>query len=264
MLYGLEISFMQVGVDLRQAWMGLSNYRAAIDSPEFWWAGAHTLVFALISACSALLVGLGLALILDRPTLRMRAFWRVLYLMPWTISHVAAGLTWKWIFDSLYGVANDLLMRLGLIVEPLVWLGTRSLALPCIIVANTWRAYPFLMVLLLAALQGIPPDQYEAAAMDGASPGQRFLHVTLPNLRYTIFVGTLIDFIFNVRQFDMVYVMTNGGPRSSTEVLATLVNREAFEYFDYGSAAATSVLMLLLLLMAAGVYRRLAAVGERQ
>jgi multiple sugar transport system permease protein len=262
MLYGLEISFMRVGVDLKQTWTGLANYGAAIASPDVWMATWHTLAFSVVSTCAALLAGLGLALLLDQPQVRMRSFWRVLFLMPWTISLVAAGLTWKWIFDSLFGVANDLLLRLGLIEEPLVWLGTRALAMPCIIVANVWRAYPFLMILLLAALQAIPTDQYEAAETDGASPWQRFFYVTLPNLRYPIFVGTLIDFIFNVRQFDITYIMTNGGPRSSTEVLATLVNREAFEYFDYGSAAATSVLMLALLLAVTLLYRRLLAAVE--
>ncbi len=254
---GVYLSFMRVGIDLATTFVGFANYVEVLRQPLFWGVIGHTAVFAVVSTVLTLAVGLGLALLLNRPDLRFRTFWRVLFLMPWTISHVAAGLGWKWIFDGLYGVANDLLLRIGLIEEPLMWLGTRDLAMACVIVANIWRSYPFVMLLLLAALQTIPQEQYEAAGVDGASGWQRFRFVTLPNIKFAIFVGSALDFIFNVRQFDLIFVMTRGGPRNSTEVLATLVNRQAFEYFDYGQASATAVLMLLMLVAATYVYRRL-------
>jgi multiple sugar transport system permease protein len=253
---GVWLSFTRVAVDLTTTFVGFTNYRTVLAQSIFWQSIGHTAFFAIVSSALTLLVGLALALLLDRRDLRMRTFWRVLFIMPWTISHVAAGLGWKWIFDSLYGVANDLLLRLHIIQEPLVWLGTRDLAMACLILANVWRSYPFVMLLLLASLQTIPREQYEAAGVDGATAWQRFRFVTLPNLKFAIFIGTALDFIFNVRQFDLIFVMTRGGPRNSTEVLATLVNRQAFEYFDYGDAAATSVLMLLLLVTCTWLYRR--------
>ena len=248
---------MRVGIDLSTTFVGFENYSAVLRQPNFWGAIGHTALFAIVSTGLILLLGLCMALLLNRTDLQLRTFWRVLFLMPWTISHVAAGLGWKWIFDSLYGVANDMLLRIGFIQEPLVWLGTRDLAMACVIVANIWHSYPFMMLLLLAALQTIPQEQYEAAGVDGASGWQRFRFVTLPNIKFAIFVGSALNFIFNVRQFDLIFVMTRGGPRNSTEVLATLVNRQAFEYFDYGQASATAVLMLLLLVVATYFYRQM-------
>lgn len=257
MIEGLNISFFDMGIDFQRRFVGLDNYRVVLVNPTFWSTVWRTLYFSLVSGVASLALGLGLALLLNMEGLWFRAFWRVLFIVPWTISHVAAGLSWKWIFDSLYGVANDLLMRVGIIAEPIVWLGTRDWAMFSVIVANIWRSYPFVMLLLLAALQTIPKDQYESAAVDGSSPWQRFVYVTLPHLKFAIFVATAMDFIFNVRQFDLIYVMTRGGPRDSTEMMSTLVNRQAFEFFDYGVAAATSMAMLAMLVVATLAYRRL-------
>jgi ABC-type sugar transport system permease subunit len=247
---------MSVEVTFAQTFVGLKNYLEILSGEIFWQVLWNTFVFATTGTIGALVLGLAMAVLLNLPELRLRTFWRVLFLMPWTISHVAAGLRWKWIFDTLYGVANDLLLRIGLISEPVLWLASREWAMASVVVANIWRSYPFLMLMFLAGLQAIPKEQYESASVDGATAWQRFCNVTLPNLRFLIFVGTTLEFIFNVRQFDLVYVMTRGGPRNATEVLPTLVSRQAFEYFDYGMAAATSGLMLLILLGFTLIYMR--------
>ncbi len=264
MLSGMLLSLQQVAIDFSTTFVGLANYEMVLANPVFWRTLGNTFFFATVSTICTLGVGLGMALLLNYPALRMRTLWRVLFLMPWTISHVAAGLGWKWILDTLYGVANDLLLRIGAISEPVLWLASRDWALASVIVANIWRSYPFLMLLLLAGLQAIPQQQYETAAVDGASPWRRFIHVTLPNLRFLIFVGTILDFVFNVRQFDLIYVMTRGGPRNATEVLPTFVNRLAFEFYQYGQAAATAVLMLVVLMLCTIVYMRLLKVAREQ
>lgn len=259
---GLLLSFMSVEVTFEQTFVGLRNYAQVLSSDIFWQVLRNTFVFASMGTIGALVLGLGMALLLNLPELRFRTFWRVLFLMPWTISHVAAGLGWKWIFDTLYGVANDLLFRIGLISEPVLWLASREWAMASVVTANIWRSYPFLMLMFLAGMQAIPQEQYEGAAVDGASSWQRFYYITLPNLRFLIFVGTTLELIFNVRQFDLVYVMTRGGPRNATEVLPTLVSRQAFEYFEYGMAAATSGLMLLMLLAFTLIYMRALKIGN--
>lgn len=264
MLSGMLLSLQNVAIDFSTTFVGFANYEMVLGNPVFWRTLGNTFFFATVSTLGTLAVGLGMALLLNYPALRMRTFWRVLFLMPWTISHVAAGLGWKWILDTLYGVANDLLLRIGAISEPILWLASRDWALASVITANIWRSYPFLMLLLLAGLQAIPQQQYESAAVDGASAWRRFIHVTLPNLRFLIFVGTILDFVFNVRQFDLIYVMTRGGPRNATEVLPTFVNRLAFEFYEYGQAAATSVLMLVILMLCTIVYMRLLKIAREQ
>lgn len=262
MLSGISLSLHHVALDFTVDYAGLANYRTVLASRAFWQTLGNTLFFATVSTMCTLVVGLGMALLLNYPGLRCRTFWRVLFLMPWTISNVAAGLGWKWILDTLYGVLNDMLLRLGIIAEPVLWLASRDWAMTSVIVANVWRSFPFLMLLLLAGLQAIPREQYESAAVDGATAWRRFLHVTLPNLRFLLFVGTVLDFIFNVRQFDLIYVMTRGGPRNATEVLPTLVNRQAFEFLEYGQAAATAVLMLALLMLCTLVYMRVLKISD--
>jgi multiple sugar transport system permease protein len=256
MFEGLIISFFEVGVTFERRFVGFENYVAVLVDTKFWLTVWRTLYFSVASVLWSLAIGLGLALLLNAEGLWFRAFWRVLFIVPWTISHVAAGLGWKWIFDGLYGVANDVLLRVGAINEPVVWLGSRDLAMFAVITANVWRSYPFIMLMLLAALQTIPKEQYESAQVDGSSAWQRFVYITLPHLKFAIFVSTALEFIFNVRQFDLVFVMTRGGPRESTEMLSTLVNRQAFEFFDYGVAAATSMAMLVMLVAATLAYRR--------
>jgi ABC-type sugar transport system permease subunit len=171
-------------------------------------------------------------------------------------SAVVVAITWRWMLDAQFGIINHLLTKLGVWRGPILWFENPNLALPALIVTNIWRGFPFASVALLAALQTIPNEQYEAAAVDGATPFRQFCHITLPNLRFTLTVVVTLDTIWNFKHFDLVQVMTNGGPAGATEVLTTLAYKVSFENFEFGYAAAMGVVMSLILLATTVIYVR--------
>jgi multiple sugar transport system permease protein len=159
-------------------------------------------------------------------------------------------------FNAQYGVVNEVLLQLGVINQYRSWLSTASSALSIVIGASVWKSVPFNMIMILASLQAIPQEQYEAAAVDGASWWQQLYYITLPNLRQILLIVTMLQLIWRFRTFDLVAIMTNGGPRRATEVLSVLVFRYAFEYFRFGEGAAIAVMMSLISLIFTIVYIR--------
>ena len=233
---------------------GLSNYRQFLDDPMFWNAVRNTAIFTVGSVILHLLLGMGAALLLNRKIVGRTVF-RVIALVPWMFSAVVVAMTWRWMLDAQLGIINAALAGLGL-RGPFLWFENARLALPAIIVTNIWRGFPFASITLLAALQAIPKEQYEAAAVDGASPLRQFRFVTLPNLRFALIIVATLDTIWNFKHFDLIQVMTNGGPAGATEVLTTLVYKASFENFEFGYAAAMGVVMSLILLATTVVYVR--------
>jgi multiple sugar transport system permease protein len=236
--------------------VGLANYANVLRNQEVQQALANTAIFTLASVLCSLLLGLGFALLVNQE-IRFRTVWRLLLLTPWVVAPVVAAGTWRWIYDPRYGVLNDLVRRIGLASEPIPWLYDPHLALWSVIAANVWLRIPFMMVMLLAGLQAIPIEQYEAASVDGAGSWQRFRYVTLPHLRFVITVACLLEAIWQFKHFDLIQVMTGGGPGHATEVLSTLVYRNSFQFFEFGPASAIGVLMAAILLVVAAVYLRL-------
>lgn len=256
LLYAVFLAFHDVLPQFGLRFVGLANfYRAAAD-PSFWHSLKTTVVFTVTSVLLHLVFGFVLALMLSQ-RLRGSALFRMLLLMPWMVSQVVAGVTWRWLLNAQYGVGNVVLAKLGLIANYVPWLADVRLAQASIIVAYAWQCFPFVMIMLYAGLQTIPQEQYEAAQIDGASGYQVLRSVTLPNLRYVILVTLLMDFIWAFRAFDLVKIMTDGGPLRSTEFLSILVYRTSFEYYQFGYAAAIAVLMLLVVLGFSIVYTRI-------
>ncbi len=235
---------------------GVDNYAALLRDPRFWHALWVTVLFTAGSVGAHAVLGVYAAHVANR-AFRGRRLFRLVTLSPWMFPSVVVGVTWTWIYQSQYGVLNDILQRLGIVAEGLTWLGDERRALGAVIVASIWRGFPFVMLMTLAGLQAIPAEQYEAAAVDGAGTFQRFAFVTLPNLRYILGVALMLDTIWMFRYFDLVQVMTGGGPGAATEVLPVLVYKHAFEYFNMGMAAATAMLMFLVLLAVSLFYVRL-------
>jgi len=185
-------------------------------------------------------LGMLMALALQR-ALVARSFLRAALLVPWVIPTVITALTWHWMFNALWGFINVTLQGVGLVREPIAWLGRPATAMAAVITANIWRGFPFFGVCLLAGMQAIPRDLYEAAAVDGASPAQRFWHITLPGLRLVLLVTTLISLIFTLNDFNIVYVLTRGGPGTATHVLATYTYEVGFQALRWGKAVAVSM-----------------------
>ena len=237
--------------------VGLKNYVELTGDPVFRKVIWNSAVFTVGSVTVKLMIGLLMALSLHQ-ALFARRLVRGILLLPWVVPTVITALAWHWMFDALRGFINVSLETLGLISEPIAWLGQPATAMMAVVVVNIWRGFPFFGVSLLAGLQAIPADLYEAAAVDGASATQRFRHVTLPGLRPVIFVTTLISTIFTLNDFNIVYVMTRGGPGIATHILATYTYEVGFQALRWGRAVAVSMyLMPLVVVMIVVLARRL-------
>jgi multiple sugar transport system permease protein len=237
----------------------IDNYlRAMRDDHLARLALRHTFTFAFFSVVGQYIIGFAIALLLSGK-LPLRPAFRVLFLLPWMFPAVVPGITWRWIFDGLFGVFNEILYRIGFYAEtdiPIAWLGQTSTALAATIVANIWRGFPFMMILLLAGLQSVNPEMYEAASVDGANVFRRFRDITLPAMKGISFVAILLAWIGSFMNFAIVQVMTGGGPANSSEVFATLVYKNAFLYADANYAATLGVILLALLMIPGGLYVR--------
>lgn len=236
--------------------VGLAQYATLVQSDLFRQVVWQTAVFVGASVALHLVLGLSVALLLNRP-LWGRTGFRILALLPWVVPDVVAGIIWKWILNPLYGVLNDILLRLGIARHPLEWLTDPSLVLPSVILANVWRGFPFVMIIFLAGLQSIASELYEAAAIDGAGTLQRFRHVTLPGLRRVFIVALALDTIWEARRFGLVQAMTGGGPGTLTEVLSTQVFKQYFQFFKFEYASAMAIAMTGLLLLVSIPYVRM-------
>lgn len=229
-------SFTVAGV----RWVGWNNYLRLFSSPDFWQVLGNSLIFGLGTIVPTIMISLGLAVRLDRQALG-RGLWRTVYFLPTVTSLVAAGLGFRWLFQS-DGVVNSLLQSIG--IQPINWLSDPAWALPVLVLLSIWQQIGFNLVTFLAGLQMIPASRYEAAALDGANEYQQFWHITLPGLRSTLVLVIVTTAIFTLRSFEQVYVVTGGGPLNSTSLLAYYIYERAFGRFDFGYGAAATMILL--------------------
>ncbi len=234
----------------------LSSYGRLLQDVEFLTSLLNTFIFVSATVSFHLLIGLGVALLLNME-IKRRHFFRVIAILPWTVPDVIGGLIWKFIFDTLPGFVNSVLIKGGFVIEPIDWLGIPHLAFSCFIFAEIWRGYPFAMLILLAGLQAIPRQQYEAGAIDGASPLQNFLYITLPNLKYMFIIAMILDTIWECRLFGMVYSMTGGGPGYASQVLSLLTYKHYFQFFNTSYAASIAVVLAMVMLIISIPYLRM-------
>jgi multiple sugar transport system permease protein len=240
--------------------VGLANFQAQLsDTKLFWPAVWHSVVWTAGSVAGEYLIGLGSAVLLNQP-LRGRGLYRMLVLIPWTVPIVIAAMTWRWILQPEFGIANVWLVDVGLLAKPLYWLGDIDTALGSAVFVNIWRSFPFYTITLLAAMQAIPKELLEAASIDGANAWQRFWKIAFPHLRGISLALIVLHVIWTFNNVEFIWLLTEGGPLHASETLATLVYRMAFRTFQVGQAAAVSVLMIFLLigfgLLYAAVNRR--------
>nr|WP_231947546.1 sugar ABC transporter permease [Jiangella sp. DSM 45060] len=242
--------------------VGLDNVQAVLES-DFWRIFRQTLVFTLGSTLLPFVIGFGLALALNTG-LRGQKVFRGVLLVPWLVPGVVVSFLWMWIFNANYGVANGLLEGLGIIDEPRAWLAEPGTAMAAVIIAKTWASFPWMMVMLLAGLQTVPPDLHEAAEVDGAGTIRRFFAITLPHLKGIVGLVLLLEFIWNFQHFDIIYVLTGGGPAGTTQTFATSVYETAFRGFDLGRAGALGLLWMIILLVLVVIYVRFSERGEQE
>jgi len=256
-----EVSLRQLRTG-RFPFTGLDNYTRLFADEVFWLALSHTVVFVAASVALEVVLALAIALVIDDDRVAVARVTRALLLVPWGVPPVVNGLLWSFIFNAQYGYLNRTLLALGVVAEPVNWLGDARLAMGAVIVAYVWRTTPFNILLYHAGLRGIPRDYYEAAQVDGATGWRVFWHVTLPLLRPIIAVSLILRTTFAFMVFDEIFAITQGGPGNATWVAAWYTYRTAFQPpFNVGLGAASAWVMALILAAAALLYARL--VGRR-
>ena len=223
------------------------NFLKIFADPVFIQAIGNTLYFSVMSVVFHVVIGLAFALMLnsDRISITTRAVLRVLYILPWLFTAVIIAIIWRLILDP-NGVANAILMTLGIIDFKVEWFSSPKTALHALTFVNIWAGYPLYMVTLLAGLQGIPRDLYEAASIDGAGPVRQLWHVTLPQLKPIIVSIALLDFIWTMQVFPLVWMTTGGGPIHATEMMSIYTYKAAFTRFQFSVAAASAVVLFLI------------------
>lgn len=236
--------------------IGAANFAATLVDPLFWRATVNTLVWTAFSVAGQLLLGLVAALALEQVTIG-RTTLRLALIVPWAFPSIVMAFAWRYMLDPLYGVGNYLLMALGLIDEPRQWLGSPDLAMPTVIVMNIWFGFPFMMVAIIAGLQTIPQELYEAADIDGANAWQKFRYVTLPALWQVIAAVVILRTIWVFNNFDFVFLTTGGGPIDATTTLPVYAYNIGWQQYDIGRMAAVALLMMIMLGFILAIYFRL-------
>ena len=248
---------------LSAKFVGLKNYQSALRSELFSKSLGNSILWTLASLVLQFILGMSAALLLNN-RFRGRAVIRGLFIVPWVTPPVVVSIMYRWLLNGLFGYANQVFLALGLIPEPQGWFADPMLLMPTLIFINVWRGVPFMMITLLAGLQTIPVELHEAAKVDGAGPIRRFISVSLPFMRHVITISLLIYTLWNFNNFDMIYLLTRGGPGTMSFTLPVMIYSAAFEEFNYGKAAAVSTVMFALLLIVALVYLRLMSKEEEE
>jgi multiple sugar transport system permease protein len=251
-LQGIYSSFthFELASNKPVVWIGLSNYTRMLADPAFWKVMQATLIFTALVILVALSAGLFTALLFNRP-FRFRPVARAFMMMPWAFPEVPVVMIFIWILSPQFGVVNILARLVPGVTQNPQWLQVSYLAMAWVVLIASWKAFPFYSLVILAALQSVPQELYEAAKVDGANPVQLFQHITLPSISTTLELLVVLAVIFSFKQFTIIYLMTGGGPSGSTETIVIHIFNTAFRFYDYSYATAFGVAGFLVSLVIA-------------
>lgn len=258
-LFGYSFYLSLHDVNLARPWsspfVGFGLYKELFSSSDFWRSMNYTLYFTVIGVSLQITLGIALAVLLNRK-FRLQGFYRVAILVPWIIPQVIAAMIWAWILLDR-GILNTVLTSIGILKEPYLWLGSVTMTKNIVIGVSTWREVPFLVLIFLAGLQTIPESMYEAARVDGATSWKQFWYITLPLLRPTLLVALLLRTMSAIKAFDLIYVLTSGGPANTTEVMGVYTYDQAFSFLRLGFASASAFVLVLIILIISVIYIKL-------
>ncbi len=240
-------------------YVGLDNFYYLLTDPDWWVAVRNTLVFTVASVTIETLLGLGIALALDAH-FRGRGLLRAAVLIPWAIPTVVSAQMWSWMFNDVFGIINVVLQKLGLIAQPIAWTASPDTALVAVIIVDVWKTTPFMALLILAGLQMLPSECYEAARVDGVHPLRVFWSVTLPLLRPALLVAIIFRALDALRIFDLIYVMT--GNNKSTMSMSVYARQQLVDFQDVGFGSAAATMLFLIIAVITAVYMTAARVGR--
>jgi multiple sugar transport system permease protein/N,N'-diacetylchitobiose transport system permease protein len=239
-----------------EPFVGLDNYIEQLTSPDFWGATGRALFFTVVSTTLELGFGLGLALLMDQP-LRFRWLLRSIIILPWALPTIVNALMWRWIDNAEYGSLNALLTQTGLIHDYQPWLSNSDTAMWMVIIADVWKLTPLCAILLLAGLQSVDKEVVEVARVDGAGPLALFRHIVLPLITPVVLIVLVLRTMEAFKVFDLIWIMTHGGPANSTQTIAIYAYSTAYQGFDFGRGAALGYLIALVIMVLAAIYLRL-------
>lgn len=252
--YSLVMSFNSVNIS-NQEWTfaGLENYIGIFKDKYFLKSIAVTAKFTILSVSFEMIMGTLMAVLLNKK-FKGRGFVRGIMIIPWALPTVVNALLWKWIFNANYGAFNALLEQLNLIDSYQAWLAEPTSAFICLLFANIWKETPYVVLLVLAGLQSIPSELYESASVDGGGPVRCFFKITLPMIKHILLILVITKTIWTIQTYDVVAIMTTGGPASSTQLISYYVQKMSFKFFDFGSGAAMSYIIMLATFILSVIY----------
>ena len=249
----MSFKFYDLRYPKKEAFIGLKNYIDLFTKDsEFWPSLGRTAIWVIFGVSFQFLGGFALALLLNR-NFKGKGIARSLSMIPWVVSGVLIGLIWRWLYDGNYGVVNDLLMRMGIIDKAIPFLSQKKWALPAVIISVVWQGIPFFCLMLLAAMQGVSSDMYEAADIDGANAWQKLFRITIPSIKNTIYVTLLLRIIWVANSVDIIQNMTAGGPAYATQTIAVYTYQKT-QVLNLGYASAIAFIMMAIMLIAAVPY----------
>lgn len=249
--------FDNVIVNKNPVFVGLKNYATVLHDKNFWNAISNTLFFVIVSMVAHLVIGMVFALVLNTRYLgnKTKGIFRVVYALPWMFTASVIAILWRMMLDPS-GVLNYLMMTLHITSDKVSFLATRSIALQAVTLINIWSGYPFYMISILAGLQGISTDLYEASSLDGANTIQTYLRITLPQLKPILISLLMLDFVWTLQQFALIWMTTGGGPVNATETVSTYIYKQAFTKYQYSTASTGAVLLLIVCSIVGVLYVR--------
>lgn len=235
---------------------GLDNFKKLFTETDIWLIVKNSFLYVIFSVSGQFLLGLTLAMALNK-RFPFRGLYQAIIFLPWSFSAFVIGLMHRWSFNGEYGVVNDLLLKFSVISEKIAWLGTPGLSLAVVILAMIWMGIPFFAIMILAALQSIPKEMYEAAAIDGCGVLRKFFQITLPYIKPTVIITLLLRTIWIFNSFDLIVVITNGGPANYSQTLPSYMYTKAFSSYDFGLASSLGVVLMVVLVFYVTVFLKL-------
>ena len=259
-VWNFILSFQEYELITSNTWIGLANCIEMFNSDVFWESFWNTVIYFFVGSPIAIILALIVAVLVNNPMPGRNAY-RVIVFLPYPITPVAIAIIWQWMYNEKVGLINFILRETGIVEQGIPFLQSFSWALPAVIMTSIWQVLGYFVILILTGLQTIPDDLYECAELDGAGPITRFFRITVPLIRSSLFICFVVGIINSFTVFDMIYVMTGGGPGHATEILITNIYKNAFQFTRMGYAAAMTVFMFLFLLAITAIGNRLSG-GE--
>lgn len=250
-------------IEAGHPFVGFENYANAFSTGYFLQSLGITFVYIAITVLARFILGLATAVLLNTP-FKGRGLVRALVIIPWALPEVVTCLVFILMYDYQFGVINDILMKFNILSNPIAFLGNTDTALWAAMFVNVWKGFPFAAIMLLAGLQTISKDMYEAASIDGATTWKQFWHITLPSIKPVSVIVFLLLVIWTIKDFAIVYVLTGGGPSRVTEILTIFIYRAGFKSFDFGLAAAAGMVLLVISIIFTVFYMKATKAGEMQ